>query len=153
MWGEIWNRKDRTLLFLIPTSEYRHQLSYATRLPHVRVVDWREEFLNDVHPGQKFLNVRAQSELDRLKEWVKSDEGRILCVINTEYSLTRLDPNEREAFWLGFRTDFPYCKCIIVFGVLHSAELVPSNLDQWRAAGRVVKLDEFAGGGTNAQDN
>jgi hypothetical protein len=109
--------------------------------------------LKAVRPDQKFLNLRAQSELDRLKAWVKSNEGSILCVINTEYALTRFDPNEREAFWRGFRTDFPYCKSIIVLGVLHSPELLPCNLEQWRASGRLVILDEFAGGGTDAQDN
>ena len=129
------------------------QESFVHRLPHVRVIDWRKEFLKAVRPGQQFLNLKAQSELDRLKACVKSNEGSILCTINTEYALTRFDPNERQTFWRGLRTDFPYCKSIIVFGVLNSPELLPCDLEQWRTSSRLVNPEEFAGGGTDAQDN
>jgi hypothetical protein len=153
MWEEVWNRKDRTLLLLIPTAEFARQEPFVRQLPHVRVVDWRKEFLQTLRPDQRFLNLRVQSELDRLKVWVKSNEGSIICVINTEYALSRFDPNERQLFWRGLWLDFPYCTSIVVFSVLDSPELLPCNLEQWRASRRLVNPDEFAGGGTDAQDD
>lgn len=153
MWEDVWNRKDRALLLLIPTAEFARQEPFVHQLPHIRVIDWRMEFIRTLRPDQRFLNLRVQGELDRLKAWVNSNEGSILCVINTEYALTRFDFNERQLFWRGLWMDFPYSRSIVVFSVLDSPELLPSNLEQWRAGRRIVDTYEFAGGGIDVQND
>jgi len=137
MWEEVWNRKDRTLLLLIPTTDFDRQEAFVHQLPLVRVIDWRAQFLEGLRPGQRYMNLSVQNELDRLKGWVKSSEGCILCVIHTEYPLTRFSRNERQLFWRGLWTDFPYSSSIVVFTVLDSPELLPDNLEQWKANDRL----------------
>jgi hypothetical protein len=143
VWQEIWGKRNKTLLYLVPPNLYGRQEAVAYQLPSVNVIDWREEFLRTVRPDQRHLNLTVQGELERLKQY--SDErGGILCFINTEYMLTRFDRSEREAFWRGLWSDFPYCQSVIVFSVLDSPELLPTgiNFEQWEASGRVIRPPE-----------
>lgn len=148
MWQEIWGKRDKTVLYLVPPNLYARQEAVAYQLPSVSVIDWRAEFLRMVGPEQRYLNLTVQGEIDRLK-WISDEKGGILCFINTEYMLTRLNRAEREAFWRGLWGDFPYSRSVLIFSVLDSPELLPAgiNLEQWEAAGRVIRphMPEMSG--------
>lgn len=141
MWQDLWEWRDKTLLFLIPKHLYASQELFARRLPAVSIIDWREEFLRTVQLEQKYLNLSVQTELDRIKTWSETKAQSILC-INTEYALTRFTYNQLQMFWRGLWRDFPYSKSIIIYGVLDSPELLPDNLEQWKASNRVLSSQE-----------
>lgn len=147
MWQDVWGRRDKTLLYVIPPEYYARQEALAYQLPHITVIDWKAEFLNSINQTQRFLNLSAAGELNRLKQFSETRKG-ILCLINTEYALSRFDRQERELFWRGLWTDFPYSKSIIVFTVLDTPELLPGGMDfeLWEAGGRVKRPFESVGG-------
>lgn len=116
------------------------QKSLARQLSYVsQVIDWREQFLNSRRPAQSFLNLTGQGELDRLKAWTEYYNRTILCVVNNEYALSRLSYTERQLFWQGLWSDFPYAKSVLIYAVLDSQEILPSNLDQWQASERLIR--------------
>jgi hypothetical protein len=138
---EAWKKRDRTFLFLIPPEKYARQRAFVDELrPAVTIVDWRANFLQSVLPKQRYLNLTVQSELSRLKDLSVQHKNKYLCMINTEYALMRFKPDERETFWRGLWTDFPYSDSVIIYTVLNTLELLPQRVEfeQWEANGRVL---------------
>lgn len=139
MWQSIWNWRDKTFLFLIQQHEYKRQESLARRLPHIHIINWRDEFLLTAQPEQKYLNLSVQGELDRIKMWSESNPQSILCIVDTDYALMRLTYEHRQMFWRGLWSDFPYSKSIILYTVLNSLELLPDNFEQWETSKRIIR--------------
>ena len=144
MWQELWARRDRTALYLVPPEKYNQQEYLAHLLPHVKVIDWREEFLQTATPTQRYLNLSVKSELDRIRK-IGDSAKRVFCLINNEYFLTRLTARDRQRFWLGLWNDFPHTTGIIVFSVLDTPELLPDKIDleNWRKRGRLFSSDNL----------
>lgn len=139
---DVWSKRDKTFLFLIPPEKYARQGTVVEELRSpITIVDWRANFLQSVQPEQRYLNLTVQEELNRLKNLSAKNKGKILCVINTEYALMRFNHDERQAFWRGLWTDFPYSDSAIIYGVLDTPELLPSRVEfeQWEAGKRVLR--------------
>lgn len=140
--ADALNKRDRTFLFIVRPEQYKRQEALAYDLhTAVTVVDWREEFLSEAQPGQNYLNLSVGGELDRLKKLSRLHRDKILCVINTEYPLTRFNRHDRQTFWRGLWTDFPYADAVIVYASLDVEEVLPSpvELERWEASGRVLR--------------
>lgn len=140
MWQDFRNKRDHSVLCLIPQKEYAKQEIIVHNLPHITVVDWRNEFLNSTRPEQRHLNLNLDVEINRLKQWSELRAGTVLCIINTEYFLTRLTSEERQVFWQRLQRDFAYSKSIIIYCTLDVRELLPNNLEQWEINSRIIHL-------------
>lgn len=139
---DVWSKRDRTFLFLVPPEKHARQQALAYELHGAIVVlDWRAEFLRHVETTRRYLNLSVQGELDRLKDLSRAHNGKILCVINTEYPLMRFNRHERQAFWRGLWTDFPYSDSVLIYAALDVPEVLPSpvELEQWDASGRALR--------------
>jgi hypothetical protein len=140
--ADALSKRDRTFLFIVRPEQYKRQEALAYELhTAVTVVDWREEFLSEAQPGQNYLNLSVGGELDRLKKLSRLHRDKILCVINTEYPLTRFNRHDRQTFWRGLWTDFPYSDAVIIYVSLDVEEVLPSpvELERWEASGRVLR--------------
>ena len=139
---DVWSKRDRTFLFLVPPEKHVRQEALAYELhAAVNVIDWRAEFLRHAEPTRRYLNLSVQGELDRLKDLSRAHKGKILCVINTEYPLMRFNRHERQAFWRSLWMDFPYSDSAIIYTALDVPEVLPSpvEFEQWDASGRVMR--------------
>lgn len=139
---DVWSRRDKTFLFLIPLEKYARQRSVADELwSPITIIDWRDNFLQSVQLEQRYLNLTVQGELNCLKNLSAKNKGEILCVINTEYALIHFSRDERQAFWRALWTDFPYSDSVIIYGVLDTPELLPLRVEfeQWEANKRVLR--------------
>lgn len=145
MWERLEGRRDSTTLYVIPRKLYARQAELASDIPRVLIVDWRVKFLSGVTPTQRNLSLSVQSELYRLKALSEECTG-FLCLINTEYLLSRFGQDARESFWRGLMSNFPYNPCVIVFTVLDSPELLPSSaiLRQLQESGRLIRPERAA---------
>ena len=49
--------------------------------------------------------------------------------------------HDRQAFWRGLWTDFPYSDAVIIYVSLDVDEVLPSpvELERWEASGRVLR--------------
>lgn len=140
--SDVWSKRDRTFLFLVPPEKHARQEALAYELHSaVTVIDWRAEFLHHIEPERRYLSLSVQGELDRLKDLTRKYNGKILCVINTEYPLMRFNRHERQAFWRGLWTDFPYSDSAVIYTALAVPEVLPSpvEFEQWDVGGRVLR--------------
>jgi hypothetical protein len=140
--SDVWSKRDRTFLFLVPPEKHARQEALAYELhPAVTVINWRTEFLRHADPARRYLSLSAQGELDRLKDLSRAHKGKILCVINTEYPLMRFNRHERQTFWRGLWTDFPYSDSAVIYTALAVTEVLPSpvEFELWDVNGRVLR--------------
>lgn len=140
MWQDFRNKRELSVLCLIPQKEYAKQKILVNHLPHITVIDWRNEFLASTRPEQRHLNLNPNAEINRLKQWSELRPGKVLCIINTEYFLTRLASEERQIFWQRLQRDFVYSKSILVYCALDVPQLLPDNLEQWEISNRIIRL-------------
>lgn len=139
--SDAWNKRERTFLFLVPAEKYIRQQALAYEQPgSITVINWREEFLRHIEPTQRFLSLSVQGELNRLKDLSRTYKRKILCVINTEYPLMRFNRHERQAFWRGLWTDFPYNDSVLIYTALDVPEVLPppAEFEEWNLSGRVL---------------
>jgi hypothetical protein len=141
-WAEVWDKRDKTFLLLIPKEQFLDQKQVASFFSTATVIDWRDEFLLQVRKEQKRLDLSVQNEIDRIKFWSTRNTDKIILIINTEYLLTYFNNDDRQLFLLNLCNNFPYSKSIIVFCVLDSVELLPNKLEYWEANGRILRLDK-----------
>jgi phospholipid N-methyltransferase len=140
--SDVWSKRDRTFLFLVPPEKHARQEALAYELhSSVTVIDWRTEFLRHIEPARRYLSLSVQSELDRLKDLSRTHKGKIVCVINTEYPLMRFNRHERQAFWRGLWMDFPHSDSAIIYTAFNVSEVLPSpvEFEQWDLSGRVLR--------------
>lgn len=136
---ELRDRRDRTLIMLIPPQRCRHQAVFVhEHLDGFVLLDWRAEFLKTVRPEQRYLNLSVRGEVQRLKEAGAAHRHEMLCFINTEYALTYFDYDARQEFWRALWGDFPYNDAILIYTALDVPALLPFDLEQWKQAGRVL---------------
>jgi hypothetical protein len=140
MWKKRFQHsRERTLLLLVPPERFARQEEFVyEKLSAISVLDWRAEFLQTVKTGHKHLNLSVRGEVERLKEASAARPGQTLCVINTEYALTRFSYDERQEFWRALWGDFPYNESILIYSALDAPALLPLHLERWKAAGRVL---------------
>lgn len=148
MWQPDWTRRDRTILYIVPSSRFQEQefLTYQL-LPSATVVDWRKDFLANVRPTQRRLGLTVTGELERLRR-IGNSARSVFSIINTEYFLARFTEREREQFWLALWNDFPHLTGIIIFSALDTPALLPDKLDleNWRKDGRLFSVDNLSDG-------
>lgn len=145
MWIPDWMRRDRTHLYIVPRERYAEQEFLTNAFaPSAVIVNWREEFLKNVRPTQKFLSLTLNGEMNRLRSIGNSDK-QIFSIINTEYLLAGLDEAKREQFWLSLWSDFPHLTGILLFCVLDAPALLPDNLTlkDWQKDGRLFYADNL----------
>lgn len=131
--------RERTLILLIPPERYAQQQEFVyEHLSGVSILDWRAEFLKTVRPEQHYLNLSVCGEVQRLKEVSALQKGHILCFINTEYALAQFSYDARQEFWRALWGNFPYNEAILIYTALNSPALLPSNMEQWKKASRVL---------------
>lgn len=133
--------RERTLILPIPPERYARQEDFVhEQLSGISILDWRAEFLKTVKPEQRYLNLSVRNEVQWLKEVSARQRGYMLCLINTEYALTRFNDDERQEFWRSLWGDFPYNEAILIYSALDVPTLLPFDLEQWKRAGRVLPL-------------
>lgn len=148
MWQPDWTQRDRTILYIVPSTRFQEQefLTYQL-LPSATAVDWRKEFLAKVRPTQRRLGLTVASEIERIRR-IGNSAQRVFSIINTEYFLAHFTEREREQFWLALWSDFPHLTGIIVFSVLNTPALLPDKLDleNWRKDGRLFSVETLSDG-------
>jgi hypothetical protein len=144
MLKDLWARRDKTALYLIPPQKYHLQHLFGSRLPQVEIIDWRERFLQDLAPSQRYLNLSVKGELDRIRK-IGNTKEKAFCLINNEYFLAYLSTKQRRQFWQGLWNDFPYLEGVIVFTVLDSPEILPDKIDlrRWKKQGRLFSSENI----------
>lgn len=131
--------RERTLILPIPPELYARQEDFVhEHLSGISILDWRAEFLKAVKPEQRYLNLSVRNEVQSLKEVSARQKGHTLCLINTEYALTRFSYEERQEFWRSLWGDFPYNEAILIYSALDVPALLPFDLEQWKEAGRLL---------------
>ena len=139
---QFWQERNKTVILRIPQKDWRQQQDYTNRFPQCQVISWRADVLRQMRPGQRRLNITSQGEIDRLREWCRIYSGKLLVIIHTDYMLTKLERTERQAFWRRLLHGMPHLECVVVYMVLDSAELLPTNLIEWQREHRVLTVDE-----------
>ncbi|HEX9005524.1 MAG TPA: hypothetical protein VGB07_36790 [Blastocatellia bacterium] len=131
--------RERTLILPIPPERYMRQEDFVhEHLSGISILDWRAEFLRAVKPEQRYLNLSVHDEVQRLKLMSAAHKGHTLCLINTEYVLTRFSYEERQEFWRLLWGDFPHNEAILIYSALAVPMLLPFDLEQWKKTGRVL---------------
>jgi len=131
--------RERTLILPIPPERYARQEEFVhEHLSGVSILDWRAEFLKTVKPEQRYLNLSVRDEAQWLKKVSARQKGHTICLINTEYALTRFSYDERQEFWRTLWGDFPYNEAILIYSVLDVPDLLPFDLEPWKRADRVL---------------
>jgi len=131
--------RERTLILPIPPERYARQEEFVhEHLSGVSILDWRAEFLKTVKPEQRYLNLSVRDEAQWLKKVSARQKGHTICLINTEYALTRFSYDERQEFWRMLWGDFPYNEAILIYSVLNVPDLLPFDLEPWKRADRVL---------------
>jgi hypothetical protein len=135
----FWQKREKTLILRIPPGDWHRAADYTNFFEHCQLIDWRAEVLKKARPTQQRLKLVAQDELSRLQEWADRYQRKPLVVVNTEYFLTKLSHDERSAFWRMFRR-MPHLLSIVIYVVLDSPQILPTDLIDWRREGRVLTL-------------
>jgi hypothetical protein len=131
--------RERTLILPIPPERYARQEEFVhEHLSGVSILDWRAEFLKTVKPEQRYLNLSVRDEAQWLKKVSARQKGHTICLINTEYALTRFSYDERQEFWRTLWGDFPYNEAILIYSALDVPDLLPFDLEPWKRADRVL---------------
>ncbi len=131
--------RERTLILPIPPERYARQEDFVhEHLSGISILDWRAEFLKTVTPEQRYLNLSVRNEVQWLKEVSARQKGHTLCLINTDYALTRFSDDERQEFWRSLWGDFPYNEAILIYSALAVPTLLPLDPEKWKKAGRVL---------------
>jgi len=131
--------RERTLILPIPPERFAQQEEFVhEHLSGVSILDWRAEFLKTVKPEQRYLNLSVRDEAQWLKKVSARQKGHTICLINTEYALTRFSYDERQEFWRTLWGDFPYNEAILIYSVLDVPDLLPFDLEPWKRADRVL---------------
>ncbi len=141
---DLWYARNKTLIFRIPTHDWSRAEQYAHRLPNCQILNWREEALRNLRPGQQRLKVDAQTEIERLMGWTETRRGNLLAIVGTEYFLAKMEEPERDSFWHRLYHGMPHLSCVVVYLVINDRELLPGNLDAWEAENRMFTPGDMA---------
>jgi len=126
---DFWYARDKSLIFRIPVGDWFRPELYANQLPNCRVLDWPEEALHSLRPGQRRLKVDAQTEIERLMNWAETYRGNLLGIVRTEYFLAKMEEPERDSFWHRLYRGTPHLPCVVVYLIIDRRELLPHNLE------------------------